>query len=341
TYAASQELHATFKKLVSSPDQRGLICTISKESLIPSLILEPATDSFANDVVSLLIPHIKINEALYIILRRYDLSTTAPFVVITYVPDAAPVRSKMLFASTRLTLVRELGIERFRETIFATSTEDLSPAGFEKHDKHVLLDAPLTEEEKCLGEVKRKEAEEGRGMMDRKSHIMSGLSMPASKDVITSLNELGKLEIEDAAAATAKVNLVQLKINSETETLELDCQSVTPVDHLATTISSTDPRFSLYRYMHTHNGEMISPIFFIYTCPTTSKIKERMLYAASSRSIQQSAESYLGLPINKKIEESNPTEITENLLRATLYPPVEVTKRFNRPRKPGAYRMAR
>ncbi|RKF76348.1 Twinfilin [Golovinomyces cichoracearum] len=285
-------------------------------------------------------PHIKINEALYIILRRYDSSTPAPFVVITYVPDAAPVRSKMLFASTRLTLVRELGIERFRETIFATSTEDLSPAGFEKHDKHVLLDAPLTEEEKCLGEVKRREAEESRGMMERKSHIISGLSMPASREVIMSLNGLGKFDV-DEATATAKVNLVQLKINSETETLELDHESVTPVDHLATTISSKDPRFSLYRYMHTHNGESISPIFFIYTCPTSSKIKERMLYAASSRSVQQLAESYLGLPINKKVEESNPMEITENLLRDTLYPPVEVTKRFDRPRKPGASRIAR
>jgi len=30
-------------------------------------------------------------------------------VAITYVPDKAPVRQKMLYASTRLTLTRELG----------------------------------------------------------------------------------------------------------------------------------------------------------------------------------------------------------------------------------------
>jgi twinfilin-like protein len=96
----------------------------------------------------------------------------------------------MLFASTRLTLVRELGIERFRETIFATTKEELTKEGFEKHDKHVKLAAPLTEEEQTLGDVKRKEAEEGRGMNERKSHVSSGVSMPVSDDALSALKQL-------------------------------------------------------------------------------------------------------------------------------------------------------
>lgn len=124
-------------------------------------------------------------------MRRYDASSTAPFVAVTYVPDAAPVRQKMLFASTRLTLVRELGIERFRETIFATTKEELTGDGFEKHDKHVGLEAPLTEEEVSLGEVKRKEAEEGRGASERRSHVSSGVSMPISAEALDALKALG------------------------------------------------------------------------------------------------------------------------------------------------------
>ena len=97
----------------------------------------------------------------------------------------------MLFASTRLTLVRELGIERFRETIFTTTKEELTKEGFEKHDKHVKLDAPLTEEEQSLGDVKRKEAEEGRGMNARKSHVSSGgVSMPISDEALKALEGL-------------------------------------------------------------------------------------------------------------------------------------------------------
>jgi twinfilin-like protein len=96
----------------------------------------------------------------------------------------------MLFASTRLTLVRELGIERFRETIFATTKEELTPQGFVKHDKHVTLEAPLTEEEQTLGDVKRKEAEEGRGMNERRSHVSSGVSMPITDEALQALRGL-------------------------------------------------------------------------------------------------------------------------------------------------------
>lgn len=196
---ASQELQTAFQTLVSSSTQRGLLCTINKESLAPLSALEPATSSFADDL-SLLAPHLQPNVALYIILRRYPASENAPFIAVTYVPDAAPVRQKMLFASTRLTLVRELGIERFRESIFTTTKEELTKEGFDKHDKHVALEAPLTEEERSLGEVKRKEAEEGRGTNGRRSHVSSGVSMPVSKDALEALKGL----------AEEKDNLVQL-----------------------------------------------------------------------------------------------------------------------------------
>ena len=188
-FQASRELHTAFNTLVSSENQRGLLCTITKESLTPLTVLSPATSSFSDDL-SLLAPHLQPNVALYIILRRYPSSESAPFVAVTYVPDSAPVRQKMLFASTRLTLVRELGIERFRETIFATTKEELTPQGFVKHDKHVTLEAPLTEEEQTLGDVKRKEAEEGRGMNERRSHVSSGVSMPITDEALQALKGL-------------------------------------------------------------------------------------------------------------------------------------------------------
>ncbi|CZR67264.1 related to TWF1-twinfilin, an actin monomer sequestering protein [Phialocephala subalpina] len=323
--SASQELQAAFKTLVSSENQRGLICTIEKEALTPLTILSPATSSFADDL-SLLTQHLDPKVALYIILRRYASSESAPFVAITYVPDSAPVRQKMLFASTRLTLVRELGIERFRETIFATTKEELTPQGFEKHDKHVKLDAPLTEEEQTLGDVKRKEAEEGRGMNERKSHVSSGVSMPVTDDALQALKDL---------AADGGDNLVQLKINIATETMELASSTSTPISSLSSTISATEPRYSFYRYEHTYQGISSSPVLFIYTCPSESRIKERMLYAASSRSAVQIAEAEGGIKIEKKIEASSPEEISEESIDSDLHPKVEVKQAFSRPKRPG------
>lgn len=150
----------------------------------------PSTSSSFGENLSSLQPHITNDAALYVILRRFD---TAPhFLAVTYVPDSAPVRQKMLFASTRLTLVRELGTEHFRETIFATYPEELSEAGFKKHDAHSQLDAPLTEEERTLGEVKRAEQAAGAGTGTREIHLSKTLKMPVSEDALTAIQEVGQ-----------------------------------------------------------------------------------------------------------------------------------------------------
>jgi len=60
-----------------------------------------------------------------------------------------------------------------------------------------------------------------------------------------------------------------------------------------------------------------------------------MLYAASSRSAVQVAESEAGLTIEKKFEASQPDEISEQSIEEDLHPKVEVKKAFERPRRPG------
>jgi twinfilin-like protein len=197
---ASQELHTAFQSLVSNPGQCGLFVTISKEQLVPGPTLASESGDFASDL-HLLTPHLKDNEAAYIILRRYPNAADG-FVAITYVPDAAPVRQKMLLSSTSLTLVRELGIERFREKIFATTRAELTAEGFKKHDQHVKLAAPLTEEEQSLGAVKKAEAEEGRGMSVKKAHVSDRLTMSISDEAVEALKRL--------AGSDGGNNLVQL-----------------------------------------------------------------------------------------------------------------------------------
>jgi twinfilin len=112
------------------------------------------------------------------------------------------VRQKMLLSSTSLTLVRELGIERFREKIFATTGAELTADGFKKHDQHVKLAAPLTEEEQSLGAVKKAEAEEGRGMSAKKAHVSDRLTMTISDEAVEALKSL--------AVSESGKNLVQL-----------------------------------------------------------------------------------------------------------------------------------
>lgn len=48
-------------------------------------------------------------------------------------------------------------------------------------------------------------------------------------------------------------------------------------------------------------GAQESPIVFIYTCPTSSKIREKMLYASCRSSVVAAAENDAALNINKKV----------------------------------------
>lgn len=60
-----------------------------------------------------------------------------------------------------------------------------------------------------------------------------------------------------------------------------------------------------------------------------------MLYASSSRSAVQIAETEASLTIAKRIEASDPGDLTEESIQGDLHPKVETKKAFERPRRPG------
>lgn len=130
------------------------------------------------------------------------------------------------------------------------------------------------------------------------------------------------------------------KINPESESVELVSDDTSPssIPELVQTISSTEPRFTFYRFTHSHNGSETSPLLFFYTCPTnfsTKAIKFRMMYPLMKRAVLGLAEKEAGLQPQKKFEVEDPSEITEEVVLEELHPRVEVKKGFNRPKRPG------
>ncbi|KZZ95843.1 twinfilin-1 [Moelleriella libera RCEF 2490] len=324
----SQELQAEFNSLLSSSSPFGLLVGIEKESLVPLTRIPSKSASFSDNLPTLQ-SHLQPNVALYILLRRYE---DAPrLAAITYVPDAAPVRQKMLFASTRLTLVRELGSEHFRETIFANSPDELTESGFRKHDAHTNMAAPLTEEEQTLWEVKRAEQEAGSGTGTREIHLSKSFAMPMADEAVAALKELA----QDGGRTVA-----MLKINSEKESVELVPESPRPstITELSSAISTSEPRFTFYRFKHTHNGAEQAPILFFYTCPVTpgnKSIKSRMLYPLMKRAVLDIAEKEAQLTLAKKFEVEEPSEITEQSVMEDLHPKQTSRTGFSRPKRPG------
>ncbi|KAI9675358.1 MAG: Twinfilin-1 [Caeruleum heppii] len=335
---ASKELHEAFNELVSSVNQRGLVAGIRNEQLVPVQSISSTIADFSADLTNLG-PLLRDDEAAYVILRRYDDASDG-YVAVTFVPDTAPVRQKMLFASTRLSLVRELGSERFRETFFATRKAELTSEGFARHDKHGELDAPLTQEEQSLQDVKEAEAQESRGASARSSHVSSGVSFPITDDALQALRALegsddNLVQLVWLPTKIDTLRLIRQGINIPKETIELISKSSSAAATLAETVSNIEPRYSFFRYQHEHQGQQESPIVFIYTCPSGSKVKERMLYASSRASVIATATADAGLVIAKKLEASSPDEITATTIHEEFHPRQEEKAGFSRPKRPG------
>lgn len=245
----------------------------------------------------------------------------------------------MLFASTRLTLVRELGIERFRQTIFATEKSELTAEGWRKHEAHENLSAPLTSEESALSGVKEAEARESQGTGARRGHVTSRVDVKTGEGV---LEALGSLKEEGC-----KGTLVQLKYALPDETLQLDSSThgVDPTN-VASSISTTEPRYSFYS--HPSASSASPAILFIYTCPSGSKIRERMVYSTGKSWTRTVAERDAGIEIAKSLEATEPDELTAEVLNAgvgagvaseessrSATPSAGAGSGFARPKRPG------
>jgi twinfilin-like protein len=311
------------QSLITSTSQRGLLATIKDEQIIPGPTIASSSSSFTSDL-SNLSTHVKPNEALYILLRRANelSSSDKSLCAITYVPNAAPVRQKMLFASTRLTLLRELGGEHFPETVFCTEADELTEKGWERHLAHEKEGNPLTKEEKDLEDIKQAEALESRGTQGHSLTQGGKLALRTDNDIASALQTLGQGGSE---------NLVQLRMDGKTETLQLASVSSSSPSQLATAIDGSEPRFSFYRW-----EDAESSIVFVSTCPSKAKIKDRMLYAASRSNVLLLAQNEGGLKVAKRIEATNPEEITEQVLKDEFkVAQVEEKKSFAKPKRPG------
>lgn len=296
--------------------------TIENEALVSGKSIS-AKSTFEDDIAQLDALLID-DQPAYLILRRYNSDT--PFVSVTYVPDLANVRQKMLFASTRTTLMRELGTEKFAESLFATTKEELTADGFRKHDHHNSEPAPLTEEEATMKAVRQAEADASLSMSARKSHVSSGMAFPFSEESLQALSNL---------KSDGFINLVQLAINTEKETIELANACSSAIRDFTRAIADDAPRFSFYVFKHTYDGVEQSPIVFLYTCPPQSKIKERMLYASCRANVVAIAERDAGLKVDKKLEAATPDDIGEAQLMEEFHPKRETKTGFQRPKRPG------
>ena len=79
------------------------------------------------------------------------------WILISWSPDSASVRNKMLYASTKASLKKDFGGAHIYDDLYGNVKEDITLNGYERHVKHEesSREDMMTQEEKEREEVKK------------------------------------------------------------------------------------------------------------------------------------------------------------------------------------------
>ncbi|KDQ60680.1 hypothetical protein JAAARDRAFT_31659 [Jaapia argillacea MUCL 33604] len=312
----SQELTDTFASAVDSQSVRFLKISIQNESLVVDHTV-PVSGTLEQDLDNL--KDILQEKIPAYVLVRLD-EPPSDWLAVYYVPDAAQVRDKMLYAATRASLTKSLGSTHFTSTLFATSLSDLTPAAYRAHLAHLSAPQPMSAREKEMEEVKKAE---------READVYRGSS------VRTGHSELGKLGFEWGEGVEAALKglgegdgtgLVVLSVDTTKESLVLKSSQECTISQLGSALPPSEPCYAFLAWPHSYTSPPRREIVFIYSCPSTSPIKHRMIYSSGALIFYNQVKAILAPPnlspstvlASRKIETSNPRELDEEHVKSEL-----------------------
>ncbi|KAG0251669.1 Twinfilin-1 [Mortierella polycephala] len=146
------------------------------------------------------------------------------------------------------------------------------------------------------------------------------------------------------------INFVKLAVDAQNERIDLASEAKVSANEVHKNIDEDSPRFTFFAYEHTHNGSARDSLVFMYTCPSKSKIRERMLYSSCRSGVLQAAKDDAELNVDKKLETTDVSDLTESFILEELYPKSHTTfgssssgangpRGFSKPTRPGARRV--
>lgn len=166
--------------------------------------------------------------------------------LISWSPDDASVRDKMLYASTKATLRKEFGGGQIRDELHGTSGEEVNLDGYLRHLESAGAPGPRSSDE-----VERDEARldwtSSTVAVDSKVCSMSGLAFPLADAALAALDRF----------RAGDVDYLQLAIDLDKEIVVLsrDHQGSCPASDLAQMVPADAPRYHLFRFKHSHEGD--------------------------------------------------------------------------------------
>lgn len=182
------------------------------------------------------------NQPCYILYRLDEKNSLGyEWLFISWSPDTAQVRQKMLYASTKATLKQEFGTSHIKEEVHGTVLADITLEGYKRHKRNVAAPAPLSMREEELQELKKTEVNTEISI-NTKQQTLGGVEFP--------LTEAAKQAIIDMARGS--YDYLQFRIDIAKETIHLVCAENIIIEKLPSKIPSETARYHLYKFKHTH-----------------------------------------------------------------------------------------
>ncbi|XP_029098951.1 toll-like receptor 9 isoform X3 [Monodon monoceros] len=286
---ATEELKEFFAK-ARAGSVRLIKVVIEDEQLVLGASRE-LVGCWDQDYDGAVLPLLDAQQPCYL-LYRLDTQNAQGFewLFLAWSPDNSPVRLKMLYAATRATVKKEFGGGHIKDELFGTVKDDLSFAGYQKHLSSCAAPAPLTSAERELQQIRINEVKTEISV-ESKHQTLQGLAFPLQPQAQRALQQLRQ----------KTVNYIQLKLDLERETIELVHTEPTDVAQLPSRVPRDAARYHFFLYKHTHEGDPLESVVFIYSMPGYKcSIKERMLYSSCKSRLLDSVEQDFQLEIAKK-----------------------------------------
>lgn len=298
---------------------------IEDEKLTLSDSVQP-NGTFEQDYDEMVLPALDDKVPCYI-LFRYDTKNSMGYewLFIFWSPDFSQVRNKMLYAATRATLKSEFGGGQVKEELFGTVKDDVSYNGYLKHLTAQRAPAPLTMAEEELQIIKQNEVN-AHIHIDTRAQTMQGVAFPLSDEARDMLHHFQMKEC----------TYVQLTLDLEKEVVNLAKSGNIEVGSLAAEVPTDSARYHVFWFRHTHEGDYTESAVFVYSMPGYKcSIKERMLFSSCKSPLVDMLERDIGIPLAKKLEIDDPSELTEEFIYDEVHPKVNVARQaFAKPKGP-------
>ncbi|CAI5757684.1 unnamed protein product [Candida verbasci] len=308
----SQELLNVYKKL---RENDSLVIKVN-DSLI-ELIPDENYKSNSNDIFGNLKSYIKNEypQPGYIIVVMDSIQY-----FISFIPDNAPIKQKMLYASTKNTILNNLGSNNFTKKLNFTELDELNLGSLEDDG----VSAPLNDDEKILKDMNNMELENVHGYKKE-------LASMSSSDI---LYKFDLSLIEQFENLDNKLVIFNIDLKNEVIKLIENYNNIKVNDLISKleSVSVGGPKYVLYNYG--------SGLAFIYTCPSGSPVKERMIYASFKNTLITELKSKYDVKIDKDLEVGDLEELEISELQGsevTESPPSSASSsnlKFSKPKGP-------